>query len=175
MMKGPENFDQLDQTTKDKILDQVAQSILIHSYERKTARQNPLMHQMMRHVHGKTLKELEAFANSSWDNCLLSFRESLIQVHNDWDRFGVEETCPYSFSEQEIEEHYVEAIVFNENRDFWDLVRDLVNDEGYTKAENYDKATELLQSLQGESLPVSEDEEQDVFEEHPSQLVSMSA
>jgi hypothetical protein len=80
MMKLPENFKQLDESIKEKLRYQVAQSILIYSYENRTAKENPLMHKVMRHRQGKTLKELEAFANGTWDNCLLPFKECLIQM-----------------------------------------------------------------------------------------------
>jgi hypothetical protein len=80
MMKLPDNFKQLDEVTKEQLRYQVAQSILIHSYETRTAAENPLMHKVMRHLQGKTLKELEAFANATWDNCLFPLRECLIRM-----------------------------------------------------------------------------------------------
>lgn len=80
MMKLPDNYEGMDESSKEKLQHQVSQSILIHSYETRTAAQNPLMYKMMRHIQGKTLKHLEAFAGGTWDNCLLPFRECLIQV-----------------------------------------------------------------------------------------------
>jgi hypothetical protein len=80
LMKLPENFKDLDDATKDKLRYQVSQSILIHSYETSTAEKNPVMYKMMRHPHGQTLKQLEAFAGSTWDNCLYPLEECLIRV-----------------------------------------------------------------------------------------------
>lgn len=80
LMKLPENFKTLDETTKNQLRYQVSQSILIYSYETLTAEKNPLMHKMMRHSHGQTLKQLEAFAGSTWDNCLYPLQECLIRA-----------------------------------------------------------------------------------------------
>ena len=80
LMKLPENFKALDDATKDELRYQVSQSVLIHTYETSTAEKNPLMYKVMRHPHGQTLKQLEAFAGSTWDNCLFPFEECLIRV-----------------------------------------------------------------------------------------------
>lgn len=80
LMKLPEDFKNLDEVTKHQLRYQVSQSILIHSYETLTAKKNPIMHKLMRHPHGQTLKQLEAFASSTWDNCLYPFQECLIRV-----------------------------------------------------------------------------------------------
>lgn len=80
LMKLPENFKQLNEVTKDQLRHQVSKSILIHSYETLTAEKNPLMYKMMRHPHGQTLKQLEAFAGSTWDNCLYPLQECLMRV-----------------------------------------------------------------------------------------------
>lgn len=80
MMKLPDNFKELDETTKEQLRYQVAQSILIHSYETQTARENPIMYKMMRYPQGKTLKQLEAFAGATWDNCLFPLQECLIRI-----------------------------------------------------------------------------------------------
>jgi hypothetical protein len=80
LMKLPDNFKQLDEAMKDELRYQVSQSILIHTYETLTAEKNPLMYKMMRHPHGKTLKELEAFMGSTWDHGLYPFEECLIRV-----------------------------------------------------------------------------------------------
>ncbi|KAK2762217.1 Phosphotransferase enzyme [Arachnomyces sp. PD_36] len=80
MMELPDNFDELDEATKEQLRYQVAQSILIHSYESRTSSENPLMHKMMRYPQGQTLKQLEAFAGATWDNCLLPLQECLINM-----------------------------------------------------------------------------------------------
>jgi hypothetical protein len=80
MMKLPENFKSLDEDEKNRLRYQVSQSILIHTYETATAEKNPLMNKVMRHPHGKTLKQVEAFVGATWDNCLFPFEECLISI-----------------------------------------------------------------------------------------------
>jgi hypothetical protein len=80
LMKFPENFKALDDDAKDRLRYQVSQSILIHTYETSTAEKNPLMKKVMRHPHGQTLKQLEAFVGSTWDHCLFPLEECLICV-----------------------------------------------------------------------------------------------
>jgi hypothetical protein len=82
LMKLPESFKLLDDATKDQLRYQVSQSVLIHLYETLTAQENPLMYKAMRHPHGQTLKQLEAFVGSTWDNCLFPFEKCLIRVKN---------------------------------------------------------------------------------------------
>jgi hypothetical protein len=80
LMELPANFKSLDNATKDQLRYQVSHSILIYSYETLTAQENPLMYKAMRHPHGQTLKQLEAFVSSTWDNCLFPSEECLIRV-----------------------------------------------------------------------------------------------
>jgi hypothetical protein len=89
LMKLPENFKALDDATKDRLRYQVSQSILIHAYETSTAEENPLMYMVMHHPHGQTLKQLEAFVGSTWDNCLFSLEECLIRVERCVDLFAI--------------------------------------------------------------------------------------
>jgi hypothetical protein len=89
LMKLPENFKALDDAAKDKLRYQVSQSVLVHTYETSTAEKNPLMYKVMRHPHGQTLKQLEAFVGSTWDNCLFPFEECLIRVERCVDLFAI--------------------------------------------------------------------------------------
>jgi len=89
LMKLPENFKALDDATKEKLKYQVSQSILIHTYEESTVEKNPLMYKVMHHPHGQTLKQLEAFVGSTWDNCLFPFEECLIRVERYVDLFAI--------------------------------------------------------------------------------------
>jgi len=89
LMKLPENFKALDDATKYKLKYQVSQSILIHTYEETTVGKNPLMYKVMHHPHGQTLKQLEAFVGSTWDNCLFPFEECLIRVERYVDLFAI--------------------------------------------------------------------------------------
>ncbi|KAK3216472.1 hypothetical protein GRF29_8g3379801 [Pseudopithomyces chartarum] len=52
-----------------------------------TAEKDPLMNKVMRHPHGKTLKQVEAFVGATWDNCLFPFEECLISIEREWELF----------------------------------------------------------------------------------------
>jgi hypothetical protein len=82
LMALPENFHTLDDATKERLRYQVSQSILIHTYETRTADTNPVMHKAMRHPHGQTLKQVEAFAGGTWDNCLFPLEECLMRMES---------------------------------------------------------------------------------------------
>ena len=90
LMKLPKNFKALDDATKDKLKYQVSQSILIHTYEESAVERNPLMYKVMHHPHGQTLKQLEAFVGSTWDNCLFPLEECLIRVERCVNLFALE-------------------------------------------------------------------------------------
>lgn len=90
LMKLPENFLALDNATKEKLRYQVSQSVLVYTYETSTAEKIPLMYKVMRHPHGQTLKQLEAFVGSTWDNCLFPFEGCLIRVERCVDLFAFE-------------------------------------------------------------------------------------
>lgn len=80
LMKLPDNLKMLDKASRDDLRAQVSMSVLIHTYETATADNNPLMHKVMRHPHGQTLKQLEAFAGSTWDDGLFPLEECLVRV-----------------------------------------------------------------------------------------------
>lgn len=93
LMKLPECFKTLDDATKDRLRYRVSQSILSLTYETYTAEKNPLMNKVMRHPHGQALNQLEAFAGSTWDDCLFPFEECLIRVERCVDLLAI--TAPW--------------------------------------------------------------------------------
>ncbi|KAG9200399.1 Phosphotransferase enzyme [Epicoccum nigrum] len=118
MMFLPENFKTLDDAMKEQLRYQVAQSIMIHTYETSTRKQNPVMFKVMHLPHGSTLKQLEAFANSTWDNTLFPFEECLIRMEREWEAFNTNTTCPYQFTQEELERHNDEIEPFNNSQEF---------------------------------------------------------
>lgn len=164
LMKLPENFKALDDATKDELRYQVSQSVLIHTYETATAEKNPLMYKVMRHPHGQTLKQLDAFVGSTWNNCLFPFEECLIRVESEWDHFGTNEPCPYHFSAGEIRQHYEEAESFNKSQELWKDLRGILTDEGYTSKESFSKAVKILRDLRDVGLGDLKGEERRNFD-----------
>ncbi|KAJ8107220.1 hypothetical protein OPT61_g9014 [Boeremia exigua] len=131
LMELPDDFKSLDDATKDQLRYQVSQSILIHTYETLTAEQNPLMYKVMHHPHGQTLKQLEAFAGSSWKDGLFPLEECLIQ---------------------QIQQHNKEVEMFNKSQEFWKGLQNVLTDEGYTSNESLSKAVEALKDLRATGL-----------------------
>ncbi|CAN9473666.1 unnamed protein product [Alternaria alternata] len=164
LMKLPENFKTLDDATKDKLRYQVSQSILIHTYETTTAEKKPLMYKVMRHPHGQTLKQLEAFAGSTWDNCLFPFEECSIRAEREWGHFDTNEPCPYHFSSEEIRQHDEEADSFNKSQELWKELQGVLTDEGYTSKESYSKAVNILKDLREMGLGDLKGEERRDFD-----------
>jgi len=80
MIKLPDDSKQLDDAKKEQLRYQVAHSIMIQHYGTMTAAKNPLMYKVMRHPHGQTLKQLEAFAGETWNNYFYPFQHCLISV-----------------------------------------------------------------------------------------------
>ncbi|KAF1354277.1 hypothetical protein EJ07DRAFT_133379 [Lizonia empirigonia] len=164
LMKLPENFKALDDATKDKLRYQVSQSVLVHTYETSTAEKNPLMYKVMRHPHGQTLKQLEAFVGSTWDNCLFPFEECLIRVESEWGHFGTNEPCPYHFSAEEIRQHDEEAGSFNKSQEFWKELQGVLTNEGYASKESFSKAVKILRDLREVGLGDMKGEERRSFD-----------
>ncbi|KAF2235077.1 hypothetical protein EV356DRAFT_523458 [Viridothelium virens] len=175
LMKLPDNFKNLDEVTKDQLRYQVSQSILIHAYETLTAEKNPLMNTMMRYPHSQTLKQLEAFAGSSWDNCLFPLQECLIRVEKEWDHFDSTEPCPFHYSSEEIREHRKEADVLNDNQALWGELRGILTDEGYTSNETFGRATELLEKLRETGLDRLKGDERNEFDREKRVVLDPSA
>ncbi|KAL1982712.1 hypothetical protein VTN96DRAFT_963 [Rasamsonia emersonii] len=164
LMNLPENFSQLDEDTKDQLRYRFSQSVLIHAYETRTAVENPLMHRMMHNYQGKTLKEIVAFASDTWDSGLFPLRECLIRIEREWDDFDADEPCPYHFTEEEIQEHQEESKSFNDNAYFWDSIREIVTNEGYTSNEDFPRAVEIFQRLRESGLKNLEGDDREEFD-----------
>ncbi|KAJ4376327.1 Phosphotransferase enzyme [Neocucurbitaria cava] len=175
LMKLPDNFKKLDNATQNQLRYQVSQSVLIHVYETTTAEKNPLMYKVMRHPHGQTLKQLEAFVGSTWDNCLFPFVECLIRVEREWDHFGITEPCPYHFSAEEIRQHHEEAGSFNKSQEFWRELQGVLTDEGYASNENFSKAVEILKDLREVGLGAIKGEELRSFDKEMRWVTDLGA
>ncbi|RMZ81401.1 hypothetical protein DV738_g2281, partial [Chaetothyriales sp. CBS 135597] len=171
LMKLPDNFKSLDEATKNRFRYQVSQSILIHSYETLTAEKNPLMYKMMRHPHGQTLKQLEAFAGSTWDNSLYPFQECLIRTEQ-WADPILPLDKQHAYAE-EVRKHREEAESFNKNQQFWEDLRGTLTDEGYTLNETYGAAVEVLKSLRDTGLARFKGEERNEFDKQTQWVLDL--
>ncbi|KAI9664305.1 MAG: Phosphotransferase enzyme [Alyxoria varia] len=148
MLKYPDNFDELDQSAKERIKSQASQSALLQLYIREVEKQNPDMAKVFELSHGKTRCNAINFAKDTWNGDVVAFRESLLNVERYWkDIAPTPSTCPIHFTEEDLKAHLDEAEGWNERADFFERVRGIIQPDGWTSHENYDHAMEIFQEL----------------------------
>lgn len=80
LLKRPDNFDDLDPQEQVEIKRQISKSTLLQLYLMETERRNPSLAAAFNLDHGKTRRLAIELAGNTWDDEILSFRESLINV-----------------------------------------------------------------------------------------------
>ncbi|CEJ62326.1 hypothetical protein PMG11_10828 [Penicillium brasilianum] len=101
---------------------------------------------------------------NTWDDDVVSFRESLINVERYWHELGIEGVCPYHFTQAELHNHSVDADGWNEVQDFFDSYDGLVQRDGWTSHESFDAAFGFFAELRNRGLEHLKGEERDIFE-----------
>ncbi|KAI2606604.1 kinase-like domain-containing protein [Hypoxylon sp. NC1633] len=165
MLQLPPHYEALrDEEERARIESQVEKSILISAYERDTSDINPLLHQIYHLPYGRTRLDVVDFSANTWDGDLIPFQECLIRVQRNWAGICPDQPCPIVFTKQEIEAHHRESDGWNENADFWASVSSLVQRDGWTSNENYERAVALFAQLREEGLQHLDGEDRDEFE-----------
>ena len=80
ILRLPENYKELEDEEKARVKHQVASSIARYTYETHTAKVNPRLSKVFQFEHGRTKTEPISFAGDTWDNDILPFRETLINL-----------------------------------------------------------------------------------------------
>ena len=80
ILRLPENYKDLGDEEKARVRHQVASSIVRYTYETHTAKVNPRLSKVFQFEHGRTRTEPISFAGDTWDNDILPFRETLINI-----------------------------------------------------------------------------------------------
>lgn len=93
----------------------------------------------------------------------------------EWEHFGSNEPCPYHFSAEAIREHRAEAESFNENQRFWEGLREILTDEGYTSNETFSTAVEVLKNLRDAGLARLKSEERHEFARKTNWVLELNA
>ena len=78
LLNRPDNFDDLDPEQQTQIKRQIFKSTLFQLYLMETEKQNPLLANAFHLDHGKTRRLAVEMAGNTWDDEIVSFRESLI-------------------------------------------------------------------------------------------------
>lgn len=84
LLNRPDNFDDLDLDRQAQIKQKIFKSTLFQLYLIETEERNPILAKAFHIDHGKTRRLPIEFAGNTWDDDIVSFRESLINV----ERYG---------------------------------------------------------------------------------------
>lgn len=80
LLERPGNFDALDAEEQAEIKQMIFRSTLFQLYLMETKKHNPGLAKLSDLDHGKTRRLPVEFAGNTWDDDIVSFRESLINV-----------------------------------------------------------------------------------------------
>lgn len=80
LLNRPDNFDELDSEDQAQIKRKIFKSTLFQLYLMETEKRNPLLARAFHLDYGKTRRLAIELAGNTWDDDIISFRESLIQV-----------------------------------------------------------------------------------------------
>ena len=80
IFKRPKNFEDLDDVSKSEVKQQIFKSTLLQLYLIETKEKNPRLAEAFDLDHGKTRRFPFLFAGNTWDDDIVAFRESLINV-----------------------------------------------------------------------------------------------
>jgi hypothetical protein len=83
MLELPESYEALedeDEDEKTQVQSQVEKSFLSNKYETDTKITNPILHDILHMEHLQTRQLSVSFADNTWDDDIMSFRQCLIRV-----------------------------------------------------------------------------------------------
>lgn len=80
MMRLPESYDTLEDDEKSRVRTQVEKSIVLWTYETETKNMNPLLHDILHIVQGRTRRDSVDFSANTWDGDIIPFRQCLIRI-----------------------------------------------------------------------------------------------
>ncbi|KAH7406540.1 kinase-like domain-containing protein [Phaeosphaeria sp. MPI-PUGE-AT-0046c] len=166
MMRLPESYDALeDEDEKLRVRKQVEKSVVLWTYETETKNTNPLLHEILHIVQGRTRRDTVDFSVNTWDGDIIPFRQCLIRIARHWNELNTEVPCPIQFTEEDIKAHLLDGESWNENADFWDSLQGFVHRDGWTSNEKYEQALEMFAQLREQGLQSLSGEELSAFEE----------
>ncbi|CAD6448374.1 ea77e627-0550-48d3-b66d-8400f355dfdf [Sclerotinia trifoliorum] len=153
LLKLPEDYESLEEgDEKASMRKQVEKSVILHTYETETDKNNPLLSEILRMHHARTRRETLQFASKTWDGDIVPLRQCLIRIERHWDELGFDTPCPIHFTEEELEAHCRDGEDWNGREDFWDSLAGLVSRDGWTSHETYDQALEIFAELREAGL-----------------------
>lgn len=82
-----------------------------------------------------------------------SYREAIAVIQlissdfSYWDELVIKGTCPFHFTDEELQIHQADGKGYNEAQDFWNAMSWTVDREGWTPNNMYDQAVNLFAEL----------------------------
>ncbi|KAF2725664.1 hypothetical protein K431DRAFT_336151 [Polychaeton citri CBS 116435] len=110
---------------KKQIRSNVKKSLLLFSYESQIQRANPELDRLFLLSQGATIRDTVLFAANSWDGGIVSFRQSLIRIFRHWKKICPNQECPFTFTQDELDDNTNESVDWNENAEFWSSISGL--------------------------------------------------
>ncbi|KAL2837153.1 hypothetical protein BJX68DRAFT_274245 [Aspergillus pseudodeflectus] len=175
ILKAPTNFKDLEPGEKNRIRDNMSQSIILYLYEQTIAKEVPIHHKALHFSNGRTRCEPIIFAGDTWEDDIIPLRESLIRIEKYWDEFGFDFPCPFHFTEDELRKHAEDSEGWNEVQDFWASISSIVARDGWTPNGGYQDAVALFNGLRETGLKVKRWKEREDFQEHTKWVENASA
>lgn len=99
----PDDFDQLDEDSKEIAFREWSQAKLAKAYEVSTYLEDRAAHDAMNIP--RVFRELFTRCGETSEVGVIPLRACLIEIFQNWSRLGFSGECPYSFSEAEIQAH----------------------------------------------------------------------
>ncbi|OJJ96810.1 hypothetical protein ASPACDRAFT_54196 [Aspergillus aculeatus ATCC 16872] len=146
------NFDDLDPEQQAEIKHKISNSTLYQPYLLKTKERNPLLAQAFHLDHGKTRRLPVELAGNTWDDDIVSIRETVINAERHWQELGIQGECPYHFTQGKLHSHSVDAEGWNEVQKFFDSIEGLVKRDGWTSPDTFDAAFDFASELRERGL-----------------------
>ena len=155
----PDNFDSLDADEKEERQMAHIHRLSCQLYILATAKYNRRHFDALRQKVNPLRAEVVSRAGLPWNGDLVAFRGALLDVINNWGRFG-EEPCPLQYSAVEIKQWMEENKEWSEASDLLKAFRtDLcINEEGWIASEVYEESAERNRLLRREITSTAEPE-----------------
>ncbi|KAH9879801.1 hypothetical protein J1614_001825 [Plenodomus biglobosus] len=166
VLQLPEGLESMqDEEEKRRIQAWVQKSIVMWSYEKDTKSVNSVLHDVLHIDQAQNRRDTFNFANNTWDEDIIPFRQCLIRVVRHWNEIDDSTPCPIAFTASEIETHHRDGEGWNEAADFWDSLDGFVSRDGWVANENYEQAFDMFAQLREQGLQSLDGQDREEFEQ----------
>ncbi|KAK2763292.1 hypothetical protein FQN54_009928 [Arachnomyces sp. PD_36] len=143
----PDNFDKLDPEQKEEATKEITAASRSKYYEMSCLGYNKHIYDAMK--LDRRLWEpficCELFSKGS----MVPLRSSLVRISQDWAVLGLPGSCPFSFSEEELNLHNEQVELYQDTLYLWDIVKTQLctDDFGWVAMDRWEKTNDMNKSL----------------------------